>query len=75
MTISLYDREENTVRKGVNAGYQFSKAFFFRFVKSRDCVVKVGIVWLRVNRRFQSYSTGLAGSQSNTKSGIVGYRP
>ena len=53
--ISLYDRVENTVGKGENAGYQhfllflpaFSpfptvvyKAFFFRVVKSRDCVVK-----------------------------------
>ena len=47
MTISLFDRVENIVRKGENAGLQhfllssvFSKAFSFRVVKSRDCVVK-----------------------------------
>ena len=48
MTISLCDRVENTVGKEENAGYQhfssfptvFSKALFFRFVKSRDCVVR-----------------------------------
>ena len=47
MTISLLDRVENTVRKVENAGNQhfllshmFSKAFFFRVVKCRDCVVK-----------------------------------
>ena len=48
MMISLNDRVENTVGKGENAGYQhfllfqqcFSKAFLFRVVKSRDCVVK-----------------------------------
>ena len=40
-------REENSVEKGENAGYQhclfptmFSKAFFSRGVKSQDCVVK-----------------------------------
>ena len=49
MTISRFDTVENTAGKGGNAGYQhfllfptvFSKAFFFRVVKSRD-------VWLRV---------------------------
>ena len=48
MTISLSDRVENTVEKGENAGYRhllyfpalFSEAFFFRIVKSRDCVIK-----------------------------------
>ena len=48
MTISLLDKLENTVGKGENAGYQhfllfptvFSKAFFFRVVKSRDCLAK-----------------------------------
>ena len=46
MMVSLFDRVENTVRKGENAGYQhfllfpvFSKASFFRVVKSRDWVV------------------------------------
>ena len=50
--ISLFDRVENTVGKGENAGYQhfllfpqvFSKAFFFRVIKSRDCVVKCKFV-------------------------------
>ena len=47
MMISLYNRVENTVGKGENAGNQhfllfpvFSKAFFFRVIKSQDCVVK-----------------------------------
>ena len=48
VTISLLERVEDTVGKGENAGYQrfllfqpvFSKAFFLRVVKSRDCVVK-----------------------------------
>ena len=47
MTISLSDRDENTVGGGENAGYkhfllfqQFSKAFFLRVFKSRDCLVK-----------------------------------
>ena len=48
MTISLFDKVENTVGKGENAGYQhfllvlqcFSKPFFFRAIKSKDCVVK-----------------------------------
>ena len=46
MTIFLFDRVENTGGKGENAGCQhfllsppvFSKALFFRVVKSRDCV-------------------------------------
>ena len=47
MTISLFDRVENTVGKVENAGFQhspfptiFSKGFSFRVVKSRDCVVQ-----------------------------------
>ena len=40
MTISVYNRVENTVGKGENAGYLFSKAFFFRVIKSLDCVVQ-----------------------------------
>ena len=50
MTISLHDRVENTVEKGEDAGYQvtsifsfptvFSKSFFFRVIKSWDCVGK-----------------------------------
>ena len=46
--ISAFERIENIVGKGENAGYQhfplfptlFSKGFFFRVVKSQDCVVK-----------------------------------
>ena len=49
MMISLFDRVENTVGKGENACYQhffifptaFSKPFFFRVVKSRNCVGKI----------------------------------
>ena len=40
MMITLYDREENTVGKGENAGTGFSDAFLLRVVKSRDCAVK-----------------------------------
>ena len=48
MTISLYDRVENTVGKGENAGLPafspfptvFSKAFFFGVVQSRGWVVR-----------------------------------
>ena len=47
MTISLFDRVENTGKKGENAGYQhfllfpqcLSRAIFIRVVKSWDCVV------------------------------------
>ena len=46
--ISVYDRVENIVGNGENAGYQlflffpqcFQKASFFRVVKSGDCLVK-----------------------------------
>ena len=54
ITICVSDRVENIVGKGENAGYQhfllfpafspfptmFSKGFFVRVVKSRDCVVR-----------------------------------
>ena len=43
MMSSLFDRVENTLGKGENAGYQhfllfpvFSEAFLFRVIKSRD---------------------------------------
>ena len=43
----VFDRAENIVGKGENAGYafspfpiMFSKGLFLRGVKSRDCVVK-----------------------------------
>ena len=44
----VFGRVENIVGKGEYAGYQhfqffpqcFQKAFFFRIVKSRDCLVK-----------------------------------
>ena len=46
--ISVFDRVENIVGKGENAGYQhfllfpqcFQKASFLGVVKSQDCVVK-----------------------------------
>ena len=48
MMIFVFDRVENIVGKGENAGYQhfllfptmFSKGLFVKVVKSRDCVVK-----------------------------------
>ena len=41
MTISLSDRAESTVEKEENAFPRvYSKAFFFRVIKSLDCVVK-----------------------------------
>ena len=48
MLISLFNRVENIVGKGENAGYQhfllfpqcFLRGLFLRVVKSRDCVVK-----------------------------------
>ena len=48
MMIFVFDRVENIVGKGENAGYQhfllfptmFSKGFFLGVVKSRDCEVK-----------------------------------
>ena len=52
--ISLSDAVENIVEKGENAGYQhfllfhamFSKAFYFRVIKSRDCMVRVNIPFI-----------------------------
>ena len=48
MIIFVFDRVENNVGKGENAGYQhfllfpqcFQEASFMGVVKSRDCVVK-----------------------------------
>ena len=41
MTISLYDRVENTMGKGENAGYQYFLLFPQCFLKAfQDCVVK-----------------------------------
>ena len=49
MMTSVFNIAENIVRKGENAGENaafspfptvFSKGFFLRVVKSRDCVVK-----------------------------------
>ena len=52
MLISVFDKIENIVGKGENAGYQhfllcpqcFQNASFLGVVKSRDCVVKSLIV-------------------------------
>ena len=41
--ISHFGRVENTMGKGENAGFPsvlLSKAFFFRVIKSQDCVVE-----------------------------------
>ena len=48
MMIFVFDRVENIVGKGENAGYQhfllfptmFLKGLFYKVVKSQDCVVK-----------------------------------
>ena len=48
MMISVFDRVENIVGKGENAGYQhfllfatmFSKTLPFKVIKTWDCVVK-----------------------------------
>ena len=49
MIISLFDKVDNTVGKGENAGHQhfrfstyvvFSIALFLLVIKSKDCVVK-----------------------------------
>ena len=46
MTIFLFDRAENTVRKGENAGYQHFPLFPQCFPKlSNLASLKVGIVW------------------------------
>ena len=55
MMISCVDRLENTVGNGENAGYQhfaavptvFSKAFFFRVVKSGDYVEELKLIRLK----------------------------
>ena len=50
MTISLYDGVENTVGKGQNAGYQHFLLFPQCFPKPSSLgLLKVGIVWERVN--------------------------
>ena len=49
MMISVFDRIENILGKGQNAGYQyffpfltmFTKGFFLGVVKSLDCVVEL----------------------------------
>ena len=46
MTISLFDREENSVGKGENAGYQHFLLFPRCFSKPTSLgSLKVGIVW------------------------------
>ena len=52
MTISLYDRVENTVGKGENAGYQHFLLFPQCCPKLSSLAwFKVMIVWGRVNER------------------------
>ena len=51
MMISLFDSLENTVGKGENAGYQHFLLFPQCFPKPSPLwLLKVGIVWERVNR-------------------------
>ena len=47
MTISLFDREENTVGKGENAGYQHFLLFPQCFPKPLASLgsLKIGVVW------------------------------
>ena len=50
MASSLFDRAENTLGKGENAGYQHFLLFPLCFPKlSTSGSLKVGIVWSRVN--------------------------
>ena len=53
MMISRFDRVENTVGKGENAGYQHFLLFPQSFPKHSPLgSLKVGIVWSRVNANF-----------------------
>ena len=45
MTISLFDRVENTVEKGENVGYQHFLLFPQCFSKPSSGSLKVGIKW------------------------------
>ena len=63
MMIALFNRVENTVGNGENAGYQHFLLFPHCFPKPSSLgSLKVGIVWYRVNRlriTCFSYSTEL----------------
>ena len=53
MTIFLFDRAENTLGKGENAGDQYFLLYPQCFPKpSSSGSLKVGIVWYRVNKVF-----------------------
>ena len=49
MIISVFDRKENIVGKGENAGYQHFRLFQNVFKCSVLGSLKLGIVWKRVN--------------------------
>ena len=50
MTISVFDKVENTAGKGENAGYQHFPLFPQCFQEPSSLgLLKVGIVWYRVN--------------------------
>ena len=58
MTLIVFDRVENIVGKGENAGYQhfllfpqfFSKGVLLGVVKSRSCVVKRELFHYHINK-------------------------
>ena len=59
--IFVYDRVENIVGKGENAGYQHFLLFpqdFQRLTVSRS--LKLEIAWVRVNRQFPVFLTRFA---------------
>ena len=47
LVISVFDRAENIVGKGENAGY---KAFYFGVVETQDCVSKGSFSYITVAR-------------------------
>ena len=71
MTISFFDRVENTVRKGENAGYQHFLLFRQRFPKPSSLgLLKVGNVWYRVNASAKASTTLTISATSITSSGV-----
>ena len=57
MTISVFDREEDTLGKGENAGYQHFLLFPPCFPEHSSLEsFKVGIVWERVKSNLQDQS-------------------
>ena len=68
MTISLYDKNRNTVRKGENAGCQHFLLFPQCFPKpSSSGWLKVEIVWLRVNDMRKKTFENIEGKGENVE--------